>query len=45
MGSVQEVVGVPLGYDFEDTETRLQMELIDELQKLKLQKYIDLPHV
>lgn len=33
-----------LGYDFEDKETRSQMELIDDLQKLGLSEYLDLPH-
>jgi hypothetical protein len=34
-----------LGYDFEDRQTRLQLELMDDLQKLGVSKYLDLPQV
>lgn len=34
-----------LGYDFGDKETRLQLELMDDLQKLGVSKYLDLPQV
>lgn len=33
------------GYDFEDKQTRAQLELIDDLQKLGVSKYLDLPQV
>lgn len=35
----------PLGYSFEDRQTRKQLELIDDLQKLRVSQYIDLPQV
>lgn len=33
------------GYDFEDKQTRAQLELIDDLQKLGVSKYLDLPQL
>lgn len=36
---------VTLGYDFEDDQTRQQLELLDDLQKLGVSKYLDLPQV
>ncbi len=33
------------GYDFEDSQTRAQLELVDDLQKLGVSKYLDLPQV
>jgi hypothetical protein len=44
-GSNEVSPGNPLGYDFEDSQTRAQMELIDDLQKLGVSNHISLPHV
>ncbi|CZR56073.1 uncharacterized protein PAC_05961 [Phialocephala subalpina] len=33
------------GYDFEDKQTRAQLQLIDDLQKLGVSKYLDLPQL
>ena len=44
-GSVEVSPGDPLGYDFEDSQTRAQMELIDDLQKLGVSNHIGLPQV
>jgi hypothetical protein len=47
MGSVaiEEIPSECLGYDFEDKQTRRELELIDDLQKLGVSKYLDLPQV
>jgi hypothetical protein len=37
--------GTSLGYDFEDSQTRAQLELIDDLQKLGVSNYLGLPQV
>lgn len=34
-----------LGYEFVDKETKMQLELMDDLQKLGISKYLDLPQV
>lgn len=44
MGSI-EVSPSSFGYDFEDSQTRAQLELIDDLHKLGVSNYIDLPQV
>ena len=44
-GSIDVSPGAPLGYDFEDSQTRAQLELIDDLQKLGVSKYLGLPQV
>jgi len=44
-GSTEVSPGNPLGYDFEDSQTRAQMELIDDLQKLGVSNHIGLPQV
>ncbi len=41
----EEVSPDSYGYDFEDEQTRKQLELLDDLQKLGVSKYLDLPHV
>lgn len=33
----------PFGYDVDDRETRLELELLDDLQKLGVKQYLDLP--
>jgi len=48
MGSIEEYPGFSsgsIGYDFEDNQTRAQLELIDDLQKLGVSKYVELPQV
>lgn len=45
MGSIKAPSGGAFGYDFEDQQTRLQLELIDDLQKLDVSKSLDLPQV
>jgi hypothetical protein len=45
MGSIEESPSSSFGYDFEDSQTRAQLELIDDLCKLGVSKYIDLPQV
>jgi hypothetical protein len=47
MGSIalEEVPSESFGYDFEDKQTRQELELIDDLQKLGVSKYLDLPQV
>jgi len=44
-GSVEPSSDTPLGYDFEDSQTRAQLELIDDLQKLGVSNYLGLPQV
>jgi hypothetical protein len=34
-----------VGYDLEDQQTRAQLDLIDDLKKLGVESYLDLPHV
>lgn len=34
-----------IGYDFEDQQTRAQLDLIDDLKKLGVESYLDLPQV
>lgn len=34
-----------IGYDFEDQQTRAQLELIDDLKRLGVESYLDLPQV
>lgn len=45
MGSIaiEEIQSESFGYDFEDKQTRQELELIDDLQKLGVSKYLDLP--
>jgi hypothetical protein len=47
MGSVapEEIPSESFGYDFEDNQTRKELELIDDLQKLDVSKQLDLPQV
>jgi hypothetical protein len=47
MGSIafEEIQSESFGYDFEDKQTRQELELIDDLQKLGVSKYLDLPQV
>jgi hypothetical protein len=45
MESIEESPSSSFGYDFEDSQTRAQLELIDDLQKLGVSKYVDLPQV
>lgn len=42
---VGDCEAVPLCYDFEDQQTKAQLELIDDLQKLGVSKYLNLPQV
>ncbi len=42
-GSTDMSTDASLGYDFEDSETRAQLELIDDLQKLGVSDHIALP--
>jgi hypothetical protein len=42
-GSTDMSTDVSLGYDFEDNETRAQLELIDDLRKLGVSDHIGLP--
>lgn len=44
-GSTDMSPVVSLGYDFEDNETRAQLELIDDLRKLGVSEHIGLPQV
>jgi hypothetical protein len=44
-GSTNMSTDASLGYDFEDSETRAQLELIDDLQKLGVSDHIGLPQV
>ncbi|KAE9366660.1 P-loop containing nucleoside triphosphate hydrolase protein [Stipitochalara longipes BDJ] len=44
-GSIELSPGTPLGYDFEDSQTRAQLELIDDLQKLGVSNYLGLPQL
>lgn len=41
--SLEDTPDIGLGYGFEDDQTRLQLELIDDLQKLGVSEYIYLP--
>jgi RAB protein geranylgeranyltransferase component A len=47
MGSIalEEIPSESFGYDFEDKQTRQELELIDDLQKLGVSKYLALPQV
>ena len=45
MASTDKDQNGSFGYDFEDKQTRLQLELMDQLQRLGISKYIDLPQV
>jgi hypothetical protein len=48
MGSVEESPSgsfASFGYDFEDSQTRAELELIDDLHKLGVSKYVELPQV
>ena len=45
MGSTEDHPNNSLGYDFEDSQTQAQLELIDDLHKLGVSKYLDLPQV
>lgn len=45
MGSIEQSPSISLGYDFEDSHTRAQLELIDDLRKLGLSNDLDLPQV
>lgn len=45
MGLKQTPSESEFGYDFEDIQTRLELNLIDDLQKLDVSKYISLPQV
>jgi len=38
-----QVPDINLGYGFEDEQTRQQLELLDDLQKLGVSEYVDLP--
>lgn len=42
---VEEYPSSTIGYDFENDQTRLQLELMDDLQKLGVSEYLDLPQV
>lgn len=42
-GSTDMSTDASLGYDFEDNETRAQLELIDDLRKLGVSDHIGLP--
>jgi hypothetical protein len=41
--SPEENTHFDLGYGFEDDQTRLELELVDDLQKLGVSEYVDLP--
>jgi hypothetical protein len=41
----EEHPGATVGYDFEDEQTRQQLELMDDLHKIGVSKYLDLPQV
>lgn len=45
MGSIDESPSTSFGYDFEDSQTRAELELIDDLHKLGVSNYLDLPQV
>ncbi|KAN0092307.1 P-loop containing nucleoside triphosphate hydrolase protein [Hyaloscypha variabilis] len=40
-----QVPDINLGYGFEDEQTRQQLELLDDLQKLGVSEYVDLPQL
>jgi hypothetical protein len=42
-GSTDMSTDASLGYDFEDSETRAQLELIDDLRKLGVSDHVGLP--
>lgn len=44
-GSTDMSTDVSLGYDFEDNETRAQLELIDDLRKVGVSDHIGLPQL
>jgi hypothetical protein len=43
LGSTDMASDASLGYDFEDSETRAQLELIDDLRKLGVSDHVGLP--
>jgi hypothetical protein len=45
LGSFDVSPDTSLGYDFEDSQTRAQLELLDDLQKLGVSNYLGLPQV
>lgn len=45
MGSVETPLDRAFGYDLEDQQTRMQLDLIDDLQKIDVSKSLDLPQV
>jgi len=44
-GSIELPSDTPLGYDFEDSQTRAELELIDDLQRLGVSNYLGFPQV
>ncbi|KFY11918.1 hypothetical protein V491_06997 [Pseudogymnoascus sp. VKM F-3775] len=45
MESVEAPLDGVFGYDFEDQQTRMQQDLIDDLQKIDVSKSLDLPQL
>lgn len=45
MGSAKAPLDGAFGYDLEDQQTRMQRDLIDDLQKIDVSKSLDLPQV
>lgn len=45
MGSAYPDVKSPIRYDFGDEQTQAELELMDELHKLGVSKYVNLPQV
>ncbi|KFY43146.1 hypothetical protein V495_04136 [Pseudogymnoascus sp. VKM F-4514 (FW-929)] len=45
MGSIEAPSDGVFGYDFEDQQTQMQLDLIDDLQKIDVSKSLDLPQL